>query len=502
MKLVKLINIIIVTILTFCSVNAFCGNPFLDGIEKRTLTEEEKTDLLKYADTSRARLLKAIEEAKGKTVEDASDIYLNVIKKVVIDSYTKHPRTELLMRIALNQALELTYGVPTLSGSNSEKGGVLIGAINEDLLLVILEDSIGFALKYYDTDIEAIKSGNLTDLPFIDYSYERLVLGKKWLSGVFETYYQQALSKVILEHWLNTVMNADELHRLKISEEIIRIEELLEDLLAEEKKDAKDKQELISVTRKLRGEVIRLARKNENVHKQERQKNPTQVSLGGYHTCALDLEGVKCWGDNEYGQIKVPKGLKDPTQISLGGRHTCALDLEGVKCWGYNTYGQIKVPKDLKNPTQVSLGVHHTCALDLEGVKCWGGNGEGQIKVPKDLKNPTQISLGAWHTCALDLEGVKCWGYNGNGQIKVPKDLKNPTQVSLGVHHTCALDLEGVKCWGDNGNGQIKVPKDLKDPTQISLGDYHTCALDLEGVKCWGHNRDGQTSVPESLRFY
>ncbi len=34
------------------------SNPFLDGTQKRTLTEEEKTDLLKYADTSRARLLK------------------------------------------------------------------------------------------------------------------------------------------------------------------------------------------------------------------------------------------------------------------------------------------------------------------------------------------------------------------------------------------------------------------------------------------------------------
>jgi alpha-tubulin suppressor-like RCC1 family protein len=79
---------------------------------------------------------------------------------------------------------------------------------------------------------------------------------------------------------------------------------------------------------------------------------------------------VVCWGWNDYGQTDVPS-LSNPTQVSLGGDHSCAIDDTGVVCWGYNEYGQTDVPS-LSNPTQVSSGGYHTCALDDTGVVCWG----------------------------------------------------------------------------------------------------------------------------------
>src|SRR6185369_16136898 len=66
------------------------------------------------------------------------------------------------------------------------------------------------------------------------------------------------------------------------------------------------------------------------------------LSVGGYHTCALDDTGVHCWGYNGNGQTTVP-GLTNPVMVSAGGLHTCALDDNGVHCWGWNDYGQTNV---------------------------------------------------------------------------------------------------------------------------------------------------------------
>ena len=61
----------------------------------------------------------------------------------------------------------------------------------------------------------------------------------------------------------------------------------------------------------------------------ERQRVVGRLALGGFHTCALDTDGVKCWGLNGDGQTSVPT-LRAPTFMTAGDAHTCALDAEDL----------------------------------------------------------------------------------------------------------------------------------------------------------------------------
>src|ERR1022692_4296126 len=85
----------------------------------------------------------------------------------------------------------------------------------------------------------------------------------------------------------------------------------------------------------------------------------TQVTSGAYDTCALDTSGAAyCWGGNSYGELgdasttnsAVPVAVdtggaltgKTLTQVSVGIWHTCALDAAGAPyCWVGNASGEL-----------------------------------------------------------------------------------------------------------------------------------------------------------------
>jgi len=120
----------------------------------------------------------------------------------------------------------------------------------------------------------------------------------------------------------------------------------------------------------------------------------------------------------------VPAGLVNPTQVSAGYIHTCAIDDNGVTCWGTQQDSRTVVPGTLVNPTQVSAGGFSTCAIDDNGVTCWGA--PNIVSVP-NLSNPTQLSVGYNHACAQDDTGTVCWGSNDKSKRTVPGTLEYVT---------------------------------------------------------------------------
>lgn len=167
------------------------------------------------------------------------------------------------------------------------------------------------------------------------------------------------------------------------------------------------------------------------------------LSVGFSHFCFSNNSSLTCFGANDFGQSTPPKDISVQSttkSFATGGRHTCAIDTKlGVRCWGENKFGQLDVPQGLKNPRSLTAGYSHTCVVDDVGVHCWGSNDEMQITVPL-LKNPKNVQAGGYHTCAVDDDGAHCWGDNSFGQTNVPATLgKSISQVTTGFLHSCAV---------------------------------------------------------------
>ncbi len=282
------------------------------------------------------------------------------------------------------------------------------------------------------------------------------------------------------------------------------------------------------------------------------------LSAGYAHTCALtNAGGVKCWGDNSSGQLGdgttvsrvTPSdvvGLESGVQaINAGYNHTCAVTAAGgVKCWGDNSFGQLGdgttvnrvTPADVlelaTGVQAISAGGGHTCALRTDRLMmCWGKNDNGQLATgdrvnrlsptsPQWLINEVQaIATGGNHTCIL-LSAARrfCWGDNEFGQLgdgtKVDSSTPRPVNgivgeavaIDAGDSHTCVLTTYSrVMCWGYKysndpeswASGGRPWPTDIAgiggDTQSLSTGYAHTCALITGGgVTCWWRNNGGQ----------
>jgi alpha-tubulin suppressor-like RCC1 family protein len=151
----------------------------------------------------------------------------------------------------------------------------------------------------------------------------------------------------------------------------------------------------------------------------------SSVTLSEYHTCAvLNSGAAKCWGFNSDGQLGdnsmttrltpvnvsgLSTGVSELSAYNgMGSGYTCALLTSGgVKCWGNNSWGQLGdnttitrlTPVDVSGlasgVSAISAGSLHMCALlSVGAVKCWGDNPSGILGeayhygVPQFVRSP------------------------------------------------------------------------------------------------------------------
>lgn len=284
-----------------------------------------------------------------------------------------------------------------------------------------------------------------------------------------------------------------------------------------------------------------------------------ELALGGSHTCArLDDNSVKCWGsgtsgrtgyestsakgDNagEMGDALAAVNLgtgRAATKIIAGLDYTCALLDDGnVKCWGENQRGQLG--KDSTNDlgdnvgemgdslAAVNIGAGRT-AVDIIGLYetvcverdnataiCWGRNNFGQVgkgatggenaaigDAGGEMAAIASINFGAGFgtlsqlfslgrsVCAIDtLNVVKCWGYNAYGQMlqgnttnltAPPAGAMNfgtglvPSKMNAYLDSICTLFTnDRIKCFGRARTGTAGQVNGvlLNGSTENSLG--------------------------------
>jgi hypothetical protein len=184
---------------------------------------------------------------------------------------------------------------------------------------------------------------------------------------------------------------------------------------------------------------------------------PTGVDRlsSGDPQCAITSGGgLKCWSI-EYQQqekrsqlvVEDISGLKGEIRsLSAAGfdeqHFACAIDSEGLKCWGNNFARPLgRRPGGVRNLAPaliagletgviaVATELNHSCAIKDGKVYCWGGHnflGELGDATPQalgdavevtGLANASQVAVGPGYSCALTRDSrVFCWGENEFGQ--------------------------------------------------------------------------------------
>jgi len=325
---------------------------------------------------------------------------------------------------------------------------------------------------------------------------------------------------------------------------------------------------------------------------------PVAIALGGATTCVLSGSGkVKCWGSNQNGVLalgdtktrgdvksQVPSQLpaidlgtaRTASAISVSGASSaCALlDHGEVKCWGNNQFGQLGTgttddrgdePGEMgdalkpialgsgRKAIRISAGSNYSCALLDDGtVKCWGSGKFGQLggESPYDAVSPAQfvavnlkrpataVSASNGVTCALlDNGSAKCWGDLLYLPLPATADLDDSAAVgdypgeiaalpalvfgagkartiTAGYVSEVILDNGSLLLWGFGYQGWTHAglpPDDFSTLSAMKMGAgrkvrasdvdfYHACAITDDGaLSCWGYAPHGALGLGSAL---
>ena len=261
----------------------------------------------------------------------------------------------------------------------------------------------------------------------------------------------------------------------------------------------------------------------------------------GQTFCAIyEGGGVRCWGDNSYGQIgpvhsdvvAVPltiHGIGCAVDVGMAATVTCVLLESGsVRCLGSDSFGEVgngRMGVKFGAPTTVAdlddaadltgFGVAMSALRRNGSVVAWGSIASIQADRPETIQDAGKqvVSYGLFGRggCAVSADkGLTCWG----GSMIDPQapyadpflitEVGDARYVTMHADHACVTgDSGALACWGSNTSGELGdgTQVDRDKPTfvegvgsvlQVVLGYSHVCARRTDSsVWCWGNNFNG-----------
>lgn len=214
--------------------------------------------------------------------------------------------------------------------------------------------------------------------------------------------------------------------------------------------------------------------------------SPKSISADGFHTCLIDNEGARCFGEdtNYYGKVNitdVTAGITNPVNITSSVSHGCVLDDTGIVCWGEEE--STVIPVNIINPRELQVGEGFSCALDDDGVKCWGWD-DLSSALSFDVENAKNLTVGRASVCVLDDGKPICRALGKRAITDIPDILDHVTYIAAYESTVCAIQDKKLYCWGGlfNSNGYgTELSADL---IHINLSFEMNCLANVETVSC------------------